>query len=642
VSIDIFRQLLKKEEVQLMSDRSSMASKEYISTLQEEGDVSPCKKEILELIEMNTLGVHFQPILSSKTNGVYGYEALTRINSLSSFTDVSDLFRRAKEVNVISALDVLCRSNALREASLLGIREKDAYLFINVCPETVMAPSHEVGKTDEIAEEWGFPKDRIILELTEETAIENYKLFKEAIAYYKGQGYKIAIDDFGSGHGGLKMLSIIEPDFVKIDRHFISNIDRAMIKYNLVESMATACHRIGIKVIAEGVEREEEMNVVLNMGIEFLQGYYLGKPSPSLVSDQTICAVVNGAGANGREREANGLSYSVIGDICRKVGPVSPDLPFGKAVDRFIKNAELRGLPVCEDERVVGMMHRPRFMEEQILGRFGYGMHLNSHKTIGDLMERQFLLVEASATLEDVAQRINSRKSEFLYDDISVSRHGKYLGIVAVSDLLDALTERSIIVAKSSNPLTGLPGNTSIRREIEKRLSQNMHFTVCYIDLDHFKPYNDHYGFERGDLVIKDLGGIIDDAVRTHGKEFDHFIGHIGGDDFILITRPQIDVAVCENIIRGFLSRLPEYHGQEDCEKRCFIAKNRKGEEEEFNLLALSIGIVSTEMRKIDSYPELASIASEVKKLAKMQKGSSIVKDRRLMYSDRGERNITE
>ncbi len=339
MSEDIFEQSSKRKEVQDMSARMESVREEYARELQKAGDASPYKREIIELIERNTLGVHFQPIIASRNGKVYGYEALTRINSLSSFSDVAELFRRAKEANVISALDVLCRSNALREAALLGIREKEAYLFINVCPETVMSPSHVVGKTDEIAEEWGLPKDRIILELTEETAIENYKLFKEAIAYYKGQGYKIAIDDFGSGHGGLKMLSIIEPDFVKIDRHFISNIDRAMIKYNLVESMATACHRIGIKVIAEGVEREEEQNIVLNMGIEFLQGYYLGKPSPALVSDQHICAIANGTKINGRDRESNGLHYSVIGDICREVEPVSPLLPFGKAVDRFVKNA---------------------------------------------------------------------------------------------------------------------------------------------------------------------------------------------------------------------------------------------------------------------------------------------------------------
>jgi EAL domain-containing protein (putative c-di-GMP-specific phosphodiesterase class I) len=141
-----------------------------------------------------------------------------------------------------------------------------------------MDPTHRVGITDELADKWSISKERIVLEITEETAIRNCKLFKDTIVYYKKRGYKIAIDDFGAGYGGLKMLSIIEPDFIKIDRHFISNIDKAAVKFNLVDSIASACHRLGIKVIAEGIEQGEELKVVMNMGIELLQGYYLAHP----------------------------------------------------------------------------------------------------------------------------------------------------------------------------------------------------------------------------------------------------------------------------------------------------------------------------------------------------------------------------
>jgi diguanylate cyclase (GGDEF)-like protein len=630
--IDILSPLCERKQNQNMTETIKSSFEDYMD---DSNDTDLHKKEILGLISRNAFGVHFQPIVSAKNSLIFGHEALARINGLSSFGNVSELFKKAKEADVISALDIVCRRNALCEAARQGIKEKDAYVFINVCPETVMSSSHQPGLTDEIAEECMLPKEKIILEFTEETAIDNYKLFKEAIAYYKRQGYKIAIDDFGSGHGGLKMLSIIEPDFVKIDRHFISNIDKSMIKYNLVESMATACHRIGIKVIAEGVEREEELNIVLNMGIELLQGYYLGRPSPTLVSNEEIVSATASIKFNGRDRDGNGLHYRVIGDIRRNVEPVDASMQFFKAVDRFIKEAELRGLPVVEGGRVVGMLHRTRFMEEQILGRCGYGMHLNTNKTIRELMDRQFLLVESNATLEAVSQRINSRKLEYLYDDIVVANHGKYFGTLAVSDLLNAITERSIIAAKSSNPLTGLPGNTSIRREIEKRLTQNMHFSVCYIDIDNFKPYNDHYGFEKGDLVIKNLADIIGKAVDSCDRDSEHFVGHIGGDDYIVIVRPKAAVAVCERIINEFSCRLREYHGEDDYLRGMYISKNRQDEDEEFSLLSLSIGVVSTESRKIDSYPEIASIASEVKKLAKKHKGFSIVKDRRMIYTAR-------
>jgi diguanylate cyclase (GGDEF)-like protein len=631
--IDILSRVDQQINSLQITEKARAAVDEYIrDMLRTEEQGGEYKKEILDLIRRDSLEMHFQPIVSAKDWTIFGYEALTRINALSSFDNVADLFKKAKEEDVISNLDIICRGKALCEAARLGMRENESYIFINVCPETVMSSSHKVGLTNKVAEECMLSKEKIILEFTEETAIDNYKLFKEAISYYKGQGYKIAIDDFGSGHGGLKMLSIIEPDFVKIDRHFISNIDKSMIKYNLVESMATACHRIGIRVIAEGVERQEELSVVLNMGIDLMQGFYLGKPSSMLVSNEDVGRVVSDIRPTGRDREGNGLHYVVIGDICRDVVPVSSALPFFRAVDRFIKEPELRGLPVVDGDRVVGMLHRTRFMEEQILGRCGYGMHLNTNKTIRDLMDQQFLLVEGNALLEEVAQRINARKLEFLYDDICVASHGKYLGTMAVSDLLNAMTERSIIAAKSSNPLTGLPGNTSIRREIEKRLAQNMHFSVCYIDIDNFKPFNDYYGFEKGDAVIKSLAGIISEAIKLYGAESDHFLGHIGGDDFIIIVRPRVAMSICKKIIGIFKGNLRAFHGEEDYAREFYVSQNRKGEDEKISLLSLSIGMVSTVARKIDSYPEIASIASEVKKLAKKQKGFSVVCDRRMNY----------
>lgn len=589
------------------------------------------RQTILELLDSNSLTTHFQPIFSSKDGVVYGYEALTRIKGDNNSINIGELFKRAIFTNTISSLDVKCRENAIGLASSLGLNRSNAYLFINVCPEALMDSAHSVGITDELAEEFGISKDKIILEITEESAIHNCNLFKEAVAYYKKRGYKIAIDDFGAGYGGLKMLSVIEPDFVKIDRHFISNIDKAIVKFNLVDSIASACHRIGIKVIAEGIEQEEELKVVINMGIDLLQGYYLYKPSPILNGDRAEIPALH-------NRKTNCCSTNgeqcFIGDIAHRIDPIPPSTHLTAAFNRFIKNPELRSLPVVEDDRVVGMVHRNRFLENNILGKYGYGMHLNATKCIANIMEQPSLMVEANTILEDVAQRLQSRRFEFLYDDICITKNGKYFGTVAVHILLDAITERSLILARNANPLTGLPGNESIQREINKRLSQNMHFDVCYIDINNFKPYNDHYGFDKGDMVIKTLACIIEESIKQNGFDFS-FVGHIGGDDFIVIIPPQISIPACEKIIANFESMLPILHGTDDYNRGYYVSKNRKNEEEIFNLLSISIGIVSTEVHKIKSFAQLASIATEVKKAAKMQSAStcrsSIVRDRRLM-----------
>jgi GGDEF domain-containing protein len=256
-------------------------------------------------------------------------------------------------------------------------------------------------------------------------------------------------------------------------------------------------------------------------------------------------------------------------------------------------------------------------------------MHLNLHKNIEQLMDRTSLIVEENTPLENVAQRIQSRKSEFLYDDVCVTKSGKYFGTVAISELLDAITEKSIALARGANPLSGLPGNEVIQREINVRLSQGMHFDVCYIDIDNFKPYNDHYGFERGDMVIKTLADILRHVIMAEPEGFS-FVGHIGGDDFIVITRPHVSMPGMEKVLERFGEEVPMLHGDEDYARGFYLSKNRRGEEERFNHLSLSIGIVSTEVNKIESYAQLASIATEVKKAAKALIGSSIVRDKRL------------
>ncbi len=591
------------------------------------------RQTILELLDNDSFTTHFQPVFSAKDGSVYGYEALTRLKDKHNNkinVNSGELFKKAINTDTIFPLDYAARKTAVREAAALGIKENGSLLFINICPETLTDPSCRCGITDDIAESFGMPKERIVLKITEGASIINYDLFEKAVSHSKQSGYKIAIDDFGAGYGGLKMLSVIEPDFVKIDRHFVSSIDKATIKFNLVDSIASACHRLGIKVITDGIEREEELKVVINMGIDLLQGCYLCRPQLLLRTTPIEISALN-------YKKVNIYQYnkepSLIGDIVDRIEPISPDAHITDAFNRFINNYKIRNLPVVADDRIVGILQRNRFLENNVLGKYGYGMYLNAAKRIKDLMEQPSMIAESNTTIEDAAQRLQMRQFEFIYDDICVTKTGKFYGMVPVNTLLEAITEKSLILAKGANPLTGLPGNEFIQREIEKKLSMTMHFDVCYIDLDNFKPYNDYYGFSRGDVVIKTLAEILVDNIAPYNDEF-NFVGHIGGDDFIMLLRPRISMPVCEKVIADFESRLLEFHERDDYERGHYISKNRRGEEERCNLLSISIGIVNMETHKFASYAELASIATEVKKGAKMQScsfgRSSILMDRRV------------
>ncbi len=179
------------------------------------------------------------------------------------------------------------------------------------------------------------------------------------------------------------------------------------------------------------------------------------------------------------------------------------------------------------------------------------------------------------------------------------------------------------------NPLTYLPGNTSIARNIERRLKTKENFAVLYIDIDRFKAYNDYYGFHKGDEVIKATARILVDAVKKENHT-GGFIGHIGGDDYICIVDDnKIDI-ICEEIIKKFDSIILDFYDEEVKEKGYITVENRSGELERFSLMALSIGVVTTPKKGFSHIGEISKMGAELKKYAKKNEKSNYVLDRRV------------
>ncbi|MFC1708436.1 response regulator [Candidatus Omnitrophota bacterium] len=180
-----------------------------------------------------------------------------------------------------------------------------------------------------------------------------------------------------------------------------------------------------------------------------------------------------------------------------------------------------------------------------------------------------------------------------------------------------------------ANPLTRLPGNISILNEIQKRIDQGSKFSVCYIDLDKFKAYNDKYGFERGDEVIKESARILIRTMKAIGN-VDDFIGHIGGDDFVAITTPDKVDALCQEIIEDFDKASLALYSEEDRKAGFILAKDRQGIERKIPLISISIGVVSNEKKEISHMAEVGEIGAELKRQAKNIDGSNYVKDQRI------------
>ena len=179
-----------------------------------------------------------------------------------------------------------------------------------------------------------------------------------------------------------------------------------------------------------------------------------------------------------------------------------------------------------------------------------------------------------------------------------------------------------------ANPLSHLPGNTSIMEEFRRRIEAKETFAVAYADLDKFKAYNDVYGFEKGDEVIRETARILIQVVRETGGPT-AFVGHVGGDDFVFIMEDGVIDKASEKIVEKFNEKVPSFYSKKDYEAGYISGKDRQGNEEKFGLLAISIGIVSNTSHEIAHVAQISEIAAELKKYAKSIEGSNFVRDKR-------------
>ncbi len=184
------------------------------------------------------------------------------------------------------------------------------------------------------------------------------------------------------------------------------------------------------------------------------------------------------------------------------------------------------------------------------------------------------------------------------------------------------------------NPLTRLPGNICINREIQQRLDKNEIFALAYADISEFKPFNDRYGFSRGDEVIKITGRLILNIVRSKQPE-GSFIGHIGGDDFVFIMERNLMPEACTDIIHAFDSIVPTLYDPADRQNNGIESVDRRGNRMFFPFVALAVGVTDTANRHFSHFGELTEVVSEMKSLAKKQKGSAFCLDRRIIRPSR-------
>lgn len=588
------------------------------SSIDEENTNFEINQEFARILENEKLNAIYQPIVDYNQHTILGYESLIRGPSDSALHNPVMLFDVARRTESLTELDLLCKRTGIHGFKAKRLPGK---LFLNTTPQGLLEPGHRTGLTLEYLHELGLKPENVVIELTEQYQMTDSRVLSNALEHYRRMGFEIAIDDLGAGYSGLTRWAELRPEYVKIDRHFIQNIHTDTVKQSFVRSIIDIAKELNCKVIAEGIESREESQMLKDMGITYGQGYYFGRPhaNPPYSIPENLFHGSNGFIPRSQPWQVR----EGIEDLLTEAPALMCEDNLEKAYRYFVQDDQLTAVAVIDAYQVpIGLIRRSK-----LLTTFSsqYGRSLHGAKSVANFMERTNIVVERQWNLEQVSNLITDNMKNQIEADFIIVDHGKYAGLGKVLGLLKKITDLQIRNARYANPLTLMPGNVPLYEHLDQLIISQADFCVAYCDIDNFKPYNDVYGYFEGDRVIKLLADILCENTL---KPID-FIGHVGGDDFIVVFSSGDWHEHCKRILNAFESHVPSLYTDDDRARGGIHSESREGLSQFFPFMSLSIGVVTPDTNNVTSHNDISNMASQAKHNAKNIKGNSLFIERR-------------
>lgn len=572
----------------------------------------------LNILHNNTVTALFQPIVDFNKQSILGYESLIRGPSDSPLHNPMMLFDVARREGRLTDLDLLCRRTGIK-----GFKEKrlSGKLFLNTTPQGLFEPGYKTGLTLEFLQEIGLRPEHVVIELTEQYPMNDLRIMGKALSHYRDMGFEIAIDDLGAGYSGLRRWSELRPEYVKIDRHFIQNIHSDSVKQSFVRSIVDIAKELNCKVIAEGIEGREECQILMEMGIVYGQGYFFARPEAS--PPYTLPEALFRHSDRKIIRHQFQQNREGIADLLVTAPYLNPYHALEDAYQLFVKDETITAIAIVDSQlSPVGLIRRSKLFST-FSSQFGRSLH--GTKSVQTFMDSSIVVVEKDWNIEQVSNLVTDNMKFQIEADFIIVERGKYTGVGKVLGLLKKITELQIRNARYANPLTLLPGNVPIYECLDQLISEQKNFSVAYCDIDNFKPYNDVYGYGEGDKVIK----LIADILRNEADAGEDFVGHVGGDDFIIIFSSADWTERCNRILNSFSAQMHDVYTDEDQSRGGIFSISREGDERFFPIMTLSIGVVTPNTSQFISHRDIANMASQAKHNAKNILGNSLFIERR-------------
>jgi len=542
---------------------------------------------LARVLQDRQLHAVFQPIVDLRDGGVHAHEALIRGPVGTPLHSPDALLSAAAKEGLGYEFEMAC---IVTQLHAWGKLRQSGRLFLNISAEVMveLVAHRGIGHLLEQLSLSGVLPRYVVLEITEHERVKDMDRLDEVVSALRETGISIALDDFGDGRSSLRLWSQLRPEIVKIDKYFVQNISATADKLKTVRALLQIADIFETSLVAEGIENAQDLRVIRDLDVRYCQGFFLGRPEsqPLLEVGEAVTELLNDAPIAVYPESAQQVNSGLInGFNIIKAPTVTPKTTNNAVASIFQLEPNLHAVAVLEKGRPVAIINRLLFMNQYAKL---YYRDLSGRKSCMENANTEPRLIEKNYQIDELVGILTSEDQRYLTDGFIVTDNGCYLGLGTGDQLVRNVTESRIEAARHANPLTFLPGNIPITQHIERLLRKQTRFVACYADLNSFKPFNDCYGYWRGDAMIRLLASVI----KTQCDAQRDFLGHVGGDDFIVLFQSPDWRERCQRIIAEFNAQAVHLFEESARLAGGIEAEDRQGVRRFFPLTTLSIGAV--------------------------------------------------
>ena len=566
------------------------------------------------LSDLDRLDFAFQPIVHALTGITYGVEALLRGVENLGYASPKELFDAAFAAEALFVADIRLREKAIAKFKTIPFHEK-LILFYNYDPRILDMPDYRPGVTERLMTNFDLSCDQICFEINEKYEINSHVNLGAFVKNLQERGIRIALDDFGSGYAGFEMFYHSDPGLLKFDRFLISGIESDARKRNLCSHMVNLCKTQGVTTIAEGIETEQEFRTCRALGFDLVQGFFVEYPQLETTSLQLTYEHIRQNEGKFQRRGAD--DTELISRSILRIETINITDDVRTLLDKFHDQLYYNFFPILDTNGYpLGIIHE-RTIKQYIYSPFGKELLANKSVTRG---LRNFVTPNPIADINTAQDKIleifvNNPECE----GVIIVKNMKYFGFLDAKSLLGIINEKNLAAARDTNPLTGLPGNNMIHAFILDAVADpRNHSYFVYFDFDHFKPFNDRFGFRQGDRALN----LFAEILRAQAGA-DMFVGHVGGDDFFISIesaerRADDILARVENIQHKFRNEMKPFFSPEARNQGYYLSTDRTNESRRFPMLPISAAIIElVPGHKPNTAEEISVLLAKLKKEAK-------------------------